>query len=719
MRTVYTTCQICVTTCGLKVTVNEDNRVERIAPDKDNPYAWQDFCAKARTAHELVEHPRRILSPMKRVGENYVEASWDEAIGDISQRLRTIMDRDGADAVAMYWGNPAGMSAASNAVFAGGFLDAIGTRNRYYPGSIDENNFHVVGEAMYGAPFLCLVPDVDESDCYLLIGMNPAVSAFNWVFNVPGGWRRVLERQKQGADLIVVDPVRTATAEKANTHLAIRPGQDWALLLGILKVIFEEGLENSEACGLLNDLDVVRRLAAEADLQDLAGRCDLPVEQIVDVARRFATARTGFCDTHTGVAQNTTGTIGEWFSHLLNHVTGRIDRPGGRRVEPGYVDVNAIWHKMAKPLAGLSRVRGLPAINGYHALAELADEITTPGRGQIRAVILDAGNPVVSGPQGAKLDNAFASLDLLVAIDLVQRESHRHAHWLIPGVHWLEREDLWWLGAQFQDRPFVQYHHKAVDPPPNARAEWEFFIDLALAMKAPMFGRKGVNTFIRTTRALAKATGRPSMAFNPGWIDRLMVATARRVKWKDIMANPHGLIYAEKEYGHFVKALCTPDKRVNAAPPAFVAEARRQLDAPTPRSSEFPLLMVGGRHKQSINSHINDLPGLHPGARSNDVAVHPEDAARAGICSGDIVRVSSRSGSVELPARITDGVRVGVVSIAHGWGSRTFDPTGAAEPVGYGANANLLVTDAELDPLSQTSPFNSEAVSVEPTRQAP
>ena len=259
------------------------------------------------------------------------------------------------------------------------------------------------------------------------------------------------------------------------------------------------------------------------------------------MARRFAQAPTAFCDTHTGVSQNTTGTLGEWFAHLLNLVTGRVDRPGGRRFERGYVDGVALWDKLAKPLEGTSRVRGLPAVAGYHALAELPDEITTPGQGQVRAMIIDGGNPVVAGPHGDELDEALATLDLLVAVDLVQRESHRHAHWLIPGAHWLERAELFCLVSQLQDQPFVQYAHRAVEPPPNVRGEWEFFTDLALAMKVPLFGKKGVNGFIKASRALAKVTRRPALAFNPHWIDRILVASGRRLKWKQIMAHPHGM----------------------------------------------------------------------------------------------------------------------------------------------------------------------------------
>jgi formate dehydrogenase len=712
-KTVTTFCRICIAGCGIEVTVGDDNRIERIAPDKENPHTWRDFCAKARTSGELIEHPRRILNPMKRVGDTYVEATWEEAISDIAARMNRIIAQHGPDAVGTYWGNPGGFS-SSNIMFFTGWMDAIKTHSRYFVGSVDQNNFHVVSEALFGSPLLTLVPDVDDCKCFLMVGMNPAVSAMNWIENVPNGWRRVLAAQKAGADLIVVDPLRTPTAEKANTHIAIRPGGDWALLLGLLKVIFENGWEHRGDSAEVTGIDLVKALAAEADLADLSAKCDVSVEQITDVARRFALAPTAMCLTHTGVSQNLTGTIGEWFGHLLNIVTGRLDRPGGRRFEPGYVDTVKVFGLLAKPLAGNTRVRGLPAVAGYHSLAELPDEITTPGPGQIRAMVIDCGNPVVSGPNGAALDEALGSLELLVAVDLVQRESHRHAHWLIPAAHWLERSDLMPLVSQLQDQPFAQYGRKAVERPPGVREEWEFFTDLSAAMGVPLFGYKGVNGFVKATRKLATWTKRPGVAFNPEWIDALLVRTGRKLKFRDIKAAPHGILFGRKEFGHLKKALRTPDKKIQFGSQALLAEARRQVAAPAPAApADYPLALSNRRHHDSMNSWLNDLPGLHKHRRDSVVEIHPVDAGPLGVASGDVVRISSPATALEVEALVTDGTRPGVVVISHGWGSRVFDPRGGAEPVVFGVNRNSLV-GTEIDPLSQTSPLNSTWVRVDP-----
>jgi formate dehydrogenase len=617
-RIVHTHCRICVAVCGIRVTVDEGtNRVLQIAPDKQNPYTWRDFCAKARTGRELVEHPRRLLHPMKRVGDRYVQVPYDEATAEIAGDLRAIIDRHGPDAVASYAGNPS-LFSMSSSMFFGGLLDAIGTANRFWIGSVDQNSLHVVSEAMYGSPLLYLVPDVDDCRCFLMIGANPAESAMNWAESVPDGWRRVLRAQEQGADLIVVDPRRTPTAARADTHIAVRPGEDWAFLLGVLAVILGEDLHRPSSTVPVVGMTELRQLVGEARLQDLAARCDVPAEQIRDVARRFATASTAMCLTRTGVSQTAHGALGEWLGHVLNAVTDRLDRPGGRRYQPGYVDFLKLFPLFAPPSRHHTRLRNLPPIAGHHALAELPDEITTPGPGQIRALLVNGGNPVVSGPQGAALDAALAQLELLVAVDLLQRESHRHAHWLIPGFHWLERDELHVLLHSAQDLPYVQYGARAVDPPEGLKEEWEFFTDLALALDRPLFGKRGANTLVRSSRALARLVGRANLAFRPRWIERALVVYGRKVRWRDILAHPHGWIYGEKQYGHFARMLRTPDRAVHVSPPAFLAQTRILLgsgDATDPGS----LRLVNHRRHDSMNSWLNDLPSLHRYRRDNDL----------------------------------------------------------------------------------------------------
>jgi formate dehydrogenase len=276
---VHTFCRYCLASCGIEVTV-EDNTVTKIGPDKQNPHSWHDFCTKGRTANQLVVHPRRILNPMRRVGDSYVETSWEEAIGDIATRMNALIDAGGSDSIGVYYGNPAGFS-SSNIIFMNGRLDAIGTHSRYFVGSVDQNAMHVVSEAMYGSQLMSPVSDIDDCDYFLLVGTNPAVGAWSWLETVPGGWRRALDRQKGGATLVVGDPVRTESAQRADIHLAVRPGQDWELLLAMVKVILDHGLEHEEDCrDLATGLPELRALVEAAYLDDLSARCELPRHQI-------------------------------------------------------------------------------------------------------------------------------------------------------------------------------------------------------------------------------------------------------------------------------------------------------------------------------------------------------------------------------------------------------------------------------------------------------
>lgn len=716
MTTVHTFCRYCMASCGLEVTVAE-NRVTKISADKANPHSWHDFCAKGRTANQLVEHPRRILKPMRRVGDGYVEATWDEAIRDIAERMNAIIDAGGPDAVGAYYGNPSGHS-SSNVMFMNAWMDAVGTRSRYAVGSVDQNALHVVAEAMYGSALMVPVSDVDNCDYFLLVGTNPAVSAWNWLETVPGGWRRALDRQHAGATIVVVDPLCTESAEKADVHLAVRPGQDWALLLAMVKVILDEGLEHRQDCTeLATGVADLRRLVADADVDDLAARCGIDRERIERTARDFAAAPGAMVVTRTGVSLHAAGTIAEWLGHVLNVITGRMDRPGGRRFEPGYFDALKLA-ELAKTKPHVSRLAGRDMVAGAHALAELPAEITTPGDGQVRAMLINCGNPVISGPNGAALDAALAELDLLVVIDLVQRESHRHAHWLLPAVHWLERNDLLAFTSNMHDEPFVQYGAAVVAPPPEAREEWQIFVDLAIAMRKPLFGAKGLNGFITATRRLAAATRRPALAFGPHWLDHLFVRMSRkfngrRLTWRDLMDHPHGLVLGPREFGHFKNALRTDDKKVHVAPPEFVARARELLAAPAPVAPVgFPFQLGNRRNRHSMNSWLNELPGLHRSGKGNDVLINTADAAALGISDGDRVRVFSPIGEVELAAVLSDRPRRGLVVVDHGWGSRIFDPRGGAEPQSFGVNRNLLVGD-EIDPLSQTSTLSSTYVGVE------
>ena len=716
-KTIYTHCHYCASLCGVAVDVDDSGEhILDIRPDRDNPFSWGDFCRKGHTAAQMRNHPQRITTPMRRVGDRYVEASYEEAITDISERLNRIIDKYGADAVGSYHGNPLGHNFGDSNLHSG-LLAAIGTGNRYWVGSLDQNSLHVVQEEMFGCELMSVPTDIDNCECFLLIGMDPAVSKFGWIEVIPNGWNRVLAARDRGADLIVVDPRNTSTSKEARTHVQIRPGEDWAFLLALIKIIVDEGWNTKPQAVPVNGLKAVFELAASADLAALSQRCDVTLAQLRDVAERFAKAPTAACVTHTGLAHSGTGTVGEWLSQLLNIITNRMDMPGGKRYERGFVDLPKAWAMMAPKSKHRSRLRQLPTVAGFHSVAELADEIRTPGKGQIRAMLICSGNPVVSGPNGDALDQALSDLDLLVAVDIVQRESHRHADWLIPGTHWLEREGLHLAFGSIMDKPFAQYARRAISPPPGVREEWRFFVDLALAMKRPLFGIKGVNSLVHLSRQLARMPGMKKLEFGPTWFEWLMVTAARRVRLSEIKRRDHGYLYDDKQYGDLARSLCTASKAIECAPQILMAECRRLLASPAAHEDQsYPFILASRRHRESMNSWMNENSRLFQQQRGNQVEMHADDMRALSLEDGDMVRVSSATGALELTVTTGSGGRPGVVVIAHGWGSGVFDPRQPGQVSRWGENRNRLVDHKAIDPLAQTPLLNMTRVRIE--RQA-
>ena len=710
-ETTYTYCQICEQACGLKVTT-EGNRIVDISPDKQHPHSWRDFCVKGARAAEVVTHPNRIMAPMQNINGRYVERSYDEAIEDISSRFSAIIEESGPAAIASYAGNPNGMD-FGGALFLSMFMQAIGSHNRYWVSSFDQNALHYVAEKMYGHYFITLQLDLDACDYLLLIGANPAVSGMCWIGYNADGWKRLLARQASGdVKIVIADPHQTESANKADVHLATNPDQDWALLLGMIKVIFEKGLHDKSDCETADGIDTVRQIAMQANLEDLSQRCDIPVSRIIEIAIDFAGANTAAAIARTGSAMGINGSLTEWLSHVLNLITGNTDRQGGRFYNPGLVDPLIAGDEIFKPNKVPSRLSGRPTVAGFHSAAELPAEIMTPGAGQIRALIISGGNPVISGPNGAELDRALATLDCLVVTDLVQRESHRHADWLIPAAHWLERQEFNPLISSLSEAPFVQMGRRAIEKPATIKHEWEFLRDLAIAMRVPLMNTRGVNTVAKLSRYVSQITGNADHSFGPQWLARFLVSKSGKAKWRDITKSSRGFYYGEKRFGQLREKLAATGKRIDVAPKELVAVLETTLKRKPVSPQKFPLQLLSRRRRHTMNSWYMEITVEHHKNLSGEcIEIHPQLAAELGVVEGDLVKVSSRTASLEVCARLSEKVKPNTAIMEQGWGSRVFDPLTGISKV-LGVNRNLLVANDELDPLSAVPRLNGTPIAI-------
>ena len=688
--TAYTHCLICEQLCGLEVSLR-DGVIQSIRPDKQNPYTWRDFCVKGQQAHEVAASPWRVRAPMKRVGERFVETSYDEAVDDISTRLQAIIAAHGKDAVAGFLGNPMGFSAGA-AAWHFGFVDAIGTSQKYGVQSIDSNAKHVACDEMFALETLALIPHIDGTDFALLIGTNPAVSKFNWGGKVPNGWRRLKERMRAGAQVVVVDPRRSETAAAASHHVAALPETDWAFLLGMIKVIVEEGRQRMPVDYVVSGFDRLAALAGSASLDRLAGMCDVPAGQIVETARGFADAQRAFAFAGTGPALGRHGVLTHWLTLALNVLTDRIDREGGR-FAPAW-PYNLPMAKLQGEPKRRSRVRGIETVVGQYSVSELADEIETPGEGQVRALILGGGNPVSTGAEGAHLARALGELDLLVSIDLFRRESHRDAHWLIPAVHFLERDEVHVALHSYNDLPFIQASRQVVSPPPGVRPEWTFYRDLAAAMGTEVFGGQ-----IRTPDELAAG----------------MIARSGTITLGDVRAHEHGLIYGERTMGHFIEFMRSGGRKVELCPNRLASALQAALAGDSSIGAAPPgsYRVISRRRNGMMNSSLAETTGVIGSDETQDtVEINRNDALAAGIAGGDRLEVRSAVGVLSARALLSDAVRPGAVVMVQGWGSPVFDPASSAEFFRRGNERNKLVSDLDLDPLSAAPRLNGTLVSI-------
>lgn len=717
-RITYTNCNICVSGCGLKVT-SDDNQVLKIEPDKEAP-VWRDFCVKGGQAFKALTHPARITQPMKRVGDRYVAVPYKQAVTEIAAQLNGIIEDHGANAVGSYTGNPGASNFGSFAFFSL-LLDAIGTDNRFFVGSLDENAHHYVCEEMYNLPWAILQPDIEHADCVLLIGANPAISELAWLFAVTEGWKKTEAIRARGGKLYVVDPRRTESASKADCHIAPLPNTDWALLLAVLHVIVKNDWHDPSAAADCDDFESLAALLREQDLAQLSQRCDVAVDTIVTLARDFSRG-SGVCLAHTGVGQSSSGSVGIWLSHLLNLITGNFRRPGGVYHNRGALDLVRNGAAFFPAAHRVSRVNQAPSVAGFLPVTEMVNEMTTPGEGRIRAFIIQGGNPVISGPEGDKLDQALAGLECLISVDGFQRESHRHAHWLIPSPSFLELNEVSALVQELSASSRVQMQRAVVDKPAGVPYEWEFFRDLALAMNRPfLMGKPILNWLVKGLSLKAKMTGNPYDGFSPKTLVQTLYKKAGRVDYRDVENNPHGVSLNERpDYDYFLDNLATDTGRVRVLPAALQGHLRSLLASPVqrPDSEAFPLQMISRRRKHMMNSWMvqGSVQSMKT-PESDVIEVCLQDAQQLDLAEGDWVTVTSRVNTLRAQLKVSDRLRPGVAVMVHGWGGSTYNPLEASSEYVGGVNRNLLVASGDWDPLTRVPRLNGTAIRIERLQQ--
>lgn len=736
-------CPLCEATCGLEITV-EGRHATAIRGDEADVFSAGFLCPKAAALAQLDADPDRLRQPLVRRGGQLVPVSWDEAFAEVERRLLPIIAEHGNDAVAVYLGNP-NVHNLSLAIYGQVLLRALRTKNIYSASTVDQIPKQLASGLMFGTFTTVAVPDIDHTDLLLMLGANPFDSNGS-LWTVPDFPGRLRALQKRGGQCVVVDPRRTRTADAADQHICIRPGTDAHFLMAIVHTLFAEGLVNpGKLADHVDGIAAVKEVAADFAPEKVAPVCHVSAAVLRDLARRLAAAERAVVYGRIGTCTQEFGTLASWLVDVCNVLTGNLDRPGGALfpLAPGFA---ANSHGTPGVGRGVrtgrrhSRVRGAPEVQGELPVACLAEEIETPGEGQVRALITIAGNPALSTPNGERLSRALASLDFMISLDLYLNETTRHAGVIFPGLSPLEESHYDLVFNQFAHRNAARYSPPVFPAPPDRPLEWQTllrltgivsgqgaganlealddFVALAQVQRAvgnsqsPVHGRDPEEILA----ALAPRRGPErivDLALRSGPYGEGFGARAGRLSLSELEAHPHGIDLGPLA-PRLPHVLRTPSGKVELAPRPLIEDVARLRSSLERNHDDGHFYLVGRRHLRSNNSWMHNLPLLAAGRPRCTLQVHPADARRLGLTEGASARVQSRVGEVVAPVEITDAIMPGVVSLPHGWGHdepNTRLQVAARQP---GVNSNLLADEQAIDPLSGNAVLNGIPVTVAP-----
>ena len=699
----------------------------RISGDPEDEFSRGYICPKAAALADLYEDPDRLTKPIRRTATGWEEMDWDEALDFAAEGLRRVGETHGRNAVGTYLGNP-GAHTWSLLSFLG-LRFVLGTKNNSSATSTDQLPQHLTSIEMFGDLGLFPIPDIDRTRFMLILGANPAVSNGS-IMSAPGVRDRLRAIRGRGGKVVVVDPRRTETAKLADEYLQVRPGGDPYLLLGMLHVLFEERLADlGTVADHADGLEELKALAAGWTAQRASEPAGVHAEAITELAREFAAAESAVAYGRAGVCQQQSGSITHWLINVLNAVTGNLDTPGGAMFPRPPVDVGTVLKLASK--AGLGgdhrttrqRVSGLPDMNGEFPVAGLADEISTPGEGQVRALVVFAGNPVLSAPGGNRLGEAMEQLDFFVAIDPHITETSRHADVILPSVSPLERDDLDIVMPAVSVRNHIRFSPAAVPKREGGREDWEIITGLSKRLGHGLKSRAASNAIgIGSMLGLASPERAIDAAFAIGPYGILRKGPLRGLTVGKVKKAEHGIDLGALE-PRLPGALATPGKRLRLAPELLVEEARRLEELAAERSRAqaegFDLTLIGRRSLRSNNSWMHNSARLMKGADRCTARLHPDDASSRSLVDGETIRVVSRVGEIELPLEVTDEMRPGVISIPHGFGHTRPGVSWKLAAAKPGASVNDVTDPAVLDRLTGNAAYNSVPVRVKASGTSP
>lgn len=713
VSTHYGACNLCEAICGLEYRIR-DGQILSIRGDAEDPFSEGHICPKAVALKDIHTDPDRLRTPIKRTGARWQEISWQEAFEQTASRLQQIRIDGGANSVAVYQGNPS-VHNYGNLTHAQNFLGLLKTRNRFSATSVDQLPHQLVAHWMFGHQLLLPIPDIDRTQHFLVLGANPMASNGS-LMTVPNFRGRLKALKQRGGRMIVIDPRRTETAAQAEEHHFIRPGSDIALLLAMIHVLFEQRRVRLQGLhSFVDGIEAVREAVKPFTPEAAQAASGIEATTIRRLALDFSDAGNAVAYGRIGLSTQAYGSLCQWAINLLNILTGNLDRPGGAMFTSPAIDLLKSQTNPGHYNLWQSRVRGLPEFAGELPVAALAEEILTPGDGQIRGLVTVAGNPVLSTPNGRQLETALASLDFMVSIDFYLNETTRHADIILPPTSALEHDHYDLIFHHLAVRNTTKWSPPLFAKPPSAKHDWEIFNGLAKAYRARNEAPDSLAGRLRSLPKLARQKLRPDQLIDLGLRlgSRGKKQPGRaKLSLKKLKQNPHGIDLGALE-PRLPERLFTKDKKIHCAVPELLADTKRaQALLSNDESNGEILRLIGRRHIRSNNSWMHNFERLVKGKERCQLLIHPDDAQKRGLGDGARAALRSRVGMVEITVMHSTDMMPGAVCLPHGWGHTRVGTSQSIARRHAGVSLNDVTDEMILDPVSGNASLVGVEVSV-------
>ncbi len=714
VKTHFRSCTLCEAMCGVKIEYQGD-KILSVAGDPDDPHSGGHICPKGYALQDLHNDPDRLKTPMEKVNGEWQPIDWDTALDKVAEKLVSIQAKHGNDAVGGYWGNPSSHNLGL-LLGSGGLRKEINSRNMFSAASLDQMPHQLVSYLMFGHGQLFTIPDIDRTDYMLMLGANPAAS--NGSLMTAGDILKRLEAiRERGGKTVLIDPRRNETVRYVSEHHFIKPASDPLFLIGLIQHIIDQKLyDPGRLTSFMDNWEDVLGLFGQFTLEEISAQCSISVKDIKRIAEEFAAAESAVCYGRMGVSTQNHSALNHWLMLVLNILTGNLDNPGGMMFTTPAFDKSLL-----KPMGSFgdykSRVRGLPEFMRMLPTAAIAEEMLTPGEGQIKAFISVAGNPVLTAPNGRMMDEALESLDFMVSIDFFLNETSRHADIILPPTGPFEHEQYDIVYNILAVRNLARFTEALFEQSEDTRSDWDIVQGLGQKIaalknpeKAGQTNKRNITPEQIIDHGLKTGPyGESFMEYNSGE----PIERKEGLSLEVLKTYEHGLDLGPMKPG-FPNYIFTEDKKICLIPDLMLQDMQLLIEEIKAMQNNQSLMLIGRRDLRTNNSWLHNSQRLVKGKDRCALFINPEDAQRLSLSENDRARIASRVGELEVSIHVTDEIMRGVVSLPHGWGH---DREGIGLTVAQtnpGISANDITDDQYVDALSGNAIFNGIPVDVLP-----